>query len=275
MEQRNEAIELLRRIDARQEKLITVLIGDLDHESPRARLPMLEAASQKHADDIDKLQTSETRIWTFSAIISFVVMALGRMIFRPNIDLVNPLGIALANFDVALEELLKDEGGFANNPHDAGGITVFGISRTYNPIWLGWIEVDRLRIQHPNLVDLNLAMRQSSYVMTAVANFYRSIYWNFDAVKDQAVANRMLLMEVNFGKGGAVRILQQALIRLGAQIHLDGSLGPSTLLALESANGDDLTHALRTYSALARIHKVIKDPDQIVFAEGWLWRDLA
>jgi lysozyme family protein len=181
----------------------------------------------------------------------------------------------MANFELALADLLKDEGGFSNNPHDTGGETVFGISRVFNPVWLGWIEVDRLRKIHSNLVDLNAALAQSSYVMTAVGNFYRSIYWNFDVIKDQNVANRMLSMEVNFGKGTAVRIIQQALIRLGANIHLDGSLGPSTLLALESVNDNDLIHGLRAYSALYRLHKVIKDPDQIVFAEGWLWRDTA
>jgi lysozyme family protein len=181
----------------------------------------------------------------------------------------------MALFQIALQALLQDEGVYANNPHDAGGETVFGISRHFNPAWTGWPRVDELKTQHPNLKDLNAQLEADSYVTVAVSNFYRSAYWNFDPIKSQSVANRMLSMEVNFGKGQAVRITQQALIRLGANLHLDGSLGPSTLLALEGANENDLMHALRTYSVLARLHKVISNPDQIVFAEGWLWRDCA
>jgi lysozyme family protein len=181
----------------------------------------------------------------------------------------------MADFKIALTALLVDEGVYANNPHDAGGETVFGISRHFNPMWTGWQRVDELKTQHPNLKDLNDALTVDPYVTQAVSNFYKSVYWNFDPVKSQGVGNRLLAMEVNFGKGQAVKIVQQGLIRLGANIHLDGSLGPSTLLAIENANENDLMHALRAYSALARLHKVISNPDQIVFAEGWLWRDTA
>lgn len=181
----------------------------------------------------------------------------------------------MADFSIALKSLLVDEGVYANNPHDAGGETVFGISRKFNPMWTGWQRVDELKTQHSNLRDLNESLEADPYVTQAVSNFYRSTYWNFDVIKSQEVANRMLSMEVNFGKSSAVRIIQQGLIRLGANLHLDGSLGPSTLLAIENANENDLMHAMRAYSALARLHKVISNPDQIVFAEGWLWRDTA
>jgi lysozyme family protein len=78
---------------------------------------------------------------------------------------------------------------------------------------------------------------------------------------------------VNFGKGSAVKILQQGLIRLGHPVHLDGSLGPATYSAMSNAEEPDLLHALRAYSALHRIHVIQAHPDQIVNAEGWSWRD--
>jgi hypothetical protein len=81
MIQSNEALELLKRIDARQDKLITLLIGDLDKENPRARLPVLEASVDKHDARIDNLEDAKTKIITFSTIASFVIMALGRFLW--------------------------------------------------------------------------------------------------------------------------------------------------------------------------------------------------
>src|ERR1700679_1221990 len=113
----------------------------------------------------------------------------------------------MADFPTALAVLLVDEGGYENNPADAGGETVFGIARHFNPAWSGWSFVDELKKVHQNLVDLNKALSDDPNVKQATENFYRSLYWNFDSVQSQAVANKLLGMEVNFGKGSAVRIL--------------------------------------------------------------------
>jgi lysozyme family protein len=181
----------------------------------------------------------------------------------------------MADFTIALHELLGEEGGYANNSSDAGGETVFGIARKFNPTWIGWQLVDPLKQAHQNLKDLNAALSADTQLQTAVAAFYRQAYWNFDNVQSQAVANKMFEMEVNFGRGAAVKILQQGLVRLGHAVNLDGSLGPSTYAAMSNANEPELLHALRAYSALHRVHVVLAHPDQIVNVEGWLWRDTA
>lgn len=179
----------------------------------------------------------------------------------------------MSDFNTALDALLKDEGGYSNNAADSGGETVFGISRVNNPIWSGWTFVDALKKLRSNLVDLNLALENDPQVRLAVQNFYRQAYWNFDVVKSQVVANKLLAIEVNFGKGSGVRILQESLVRLGFTIPVDGSLGSQTLDALEKAKEQDTLHALRAFAALYRLHRILSKPDQIVFAEGWLWRD--
>lgn len=181
----------------------------------------------------------------------------------------------MANFNTALTELLGEEGGYANNSSDAGGETVFGIARKFNPMWIGWQIVDPLKQEHSNLKDLNASLAANTQLQLAVAQFYRQAYWNFDNIASQAVANKMLEMEVNFGKGSAVKILQQGLIRLGHSLSLDGSLGPSTYSAMANAEEPELLHALRAYSALHRLHVILAHSDQIQFAEGWLWRDTA
>ena len=181
----------------------------------------------------------------------------------------------MANFDIALAELLQFEGGYVNNSADSGGETYAGITRRWNSTWSGWPLVDDARKKLQNLSTLNAFLANDPDVKTAVAAFYRQKYWNFDQITFQSVANKMLEMEVNFGPGSAVRIIQQALIRLGARINLDGSLGQSTLAAIQTQKEPDLLHGLRAYSALARYHLVASNPDQSQFLEGWLWRDCA
>lgn len=181
----------------------------------------------------------------------------------------------LADFRVALTELLGEEGGYVNNSHDAGGETVFGIARRFHPNWPGWSQVDVLKRQHSNLVALNEALASDSAIQDQVADFYRQTYWNFDALESQIVANKLLDIEVNFGIGSGTRILQEALSRIGFSVAVDGALGPHTLEALQKAKEPEVLHGLRAYSALYRVHRILKNPDQIVFAEGWLWRDTA
>ena len=181
----------------------------------------------------------------------------------------------MADFQIALTELLTYEGGYVNNNSDAGGETFAGISRTFNPNWLGWSVVDELKKTHSNLKELNEALLADVPLMAAVGQFYRQKYWNFDTVPSQLVANKMLDMEVNFGQGSAVRILQTGLVRLGHNLSIDGSLGSGTLALVIKENEPELLHALRAYSALSRVHRVQAHPDQMQFIEGWLYRDTA
>jgi lysozyme family protein len=181
----------------------------------------------------------------------------------------------MADFDIALTALLAYEGGYSNNPADAGGETVCGISRHFNPNWLGWALVDHHKMLTSNLVTLNTAILADSQLTDAVALFYRQKYWNFDKITSQLIANKMLDMEVNFGQGTAVRIIQQGLNHLGHSVTLDGNLGPATLALVTNAKEPDLLHAMRAYSALYRVNRVQAHPEQMEFIEGWLWRDTA
>lgn len=181
----------------------------------------------------------------------------------------------MANFDLALADLLTWEGGYTNNPNDAGGETYAGISRKNFPMWLGWQFVDEIHKVHTNLVDLNRELTADSNVQVALAAFYRQKFWNFDTVPSQLVANKMFEMEVQFGPGTAVRILQQGLVRLGHPIAVDGSLGSATLALVHNEKEPDLLHALRAFAAVYRVHRVQARPDQLEFVEGWLWRDTA
>ena len=48
----------------------------------------------------------------------------------------------MADFHKALKRTAKYEGGYVNDPADAGGETYKGISRRANPKWDGWQLID-------------------------------------------------------------------------------------------------------------------------------------
>ena len=40
---------------------------------------------------------------------------------------------------------MSHEGGYCNDPDDVGGETYKGVSRVYNPSWIGWGVIDNLK----------------------------------------------------------------------------------------------------------------------------------
>ena len=51
----------------------------------------------------------------------------------------------MANFDIEFDKLIFTEGGYVNDPDDAGGETYLGISRKHNPKWDGWKKIDSFK----------------------------------------------------------------------------------------------------------------------------------
>jgi len=131
--------------------------------------------------------------------------------------------------------VLKYEGGYVNDPADAGGETYRGIARRYHPEWTGWKVIDAERrlgkIIDEHLVDL-------------VSRFYREQFWDRfqgDKIPDQALADELLDQAVHLGVHRAIEHLQVALNaandqgRRWADMLEDGVLGPSTLAAVLKA----------------------------------------
>jgi lysozyme family protein len=110
------------------------------------------------------------------------------------------------DFDGAFERLIGHEGGYVNDPRDAGGETKFGISKRSYP---------RLDIKTLTLDDAKA--------------IYKRDFWGpagCDAVP-QAIKFDLFDMAVNSGIKPAIKALQKA---CGADV--DGILGPRTLAAL-------------------------------------------
>ncbi len=115
-----------------------------------------------------------------------------------------------AEFLIAVQRVLADEGGDSSNPADAGGATRFGISAR----------------AHPG-VDIATLTRD------AAVKIYWDEWWlRFGfAQLPAAVAAKTFDLAVNMGAGNAIECLQRALRSCGLPLTEDGSIGPATASA--------------------------------------------
>ena len=78
-------------------------------------------------------------------------------------------------------------------------------------------------------------------------------------------------MCVNFGRSGAVKVLQQAANSKNRnKIEVDGGIGPNTLNAIQNISLD----RVRAYRVLRFANIVIDKPNQEKFWLGWFRRAL-
>lgn len=134
----------------------------------------------------------------------------------------------MANFTIALKKVLKNEGGYANNPNDAGGETYKGISRKNHPTWAGWISIDQIKKAHPK--GFKTILEHTPELQDKVKDFYKRRFWDelcLDTCGNQELANQAFDMAINAGVKAGVKILQKVL-----GIPADGILGNVTKKAI-------------------------------------------
>jgi type VI secretion system secreted protein VgrG len=168
----------------------------------------------------------------------------------------------MASFDNAVAILLKNEGGFSDNPHDNGHATNFGITfQFYKSI-------------HPEAVEddiRNLTKEQAIEI-------YKTEFWNnsnIELITSQVMANSIFDAVVNMGKNPAIKILQRAVNSVKASHSFltdDGILGEETLNAVNSISSIPLRTAFRSERAAYYREIVARNPAQVAFLEGWLSR---
>jgi lysozyme family protein len=152
-----------------------------------------------------------------------------------------------SNFENALSLVLRDEGGFSNDPRDPGGITNLGVTKR---VWEAFVG-------HP--VD-EAAMR--ALTPADVAPLYRQNYWNrvhgdeLPAGVDYAVMD----FAVNSGTSRAAKTLQRA-----CGVNDDGAIGQQTLDAVGTANPITLIDTVCD-ERLAFLRTL---PTFVTFGHGW------
>ncbi len=116
----------------------------------------------------------------------------------------------MADFKKAYAQTAKNEGGYSNDPVDAGGETWRGIARKKNPGWKGWAIVDKYRHQ----VEFKRFLEQDVELQLRVLAFYKAEFWDKikgDKIDSQDVANSIYDSAVNMGVTAAVKLAQRSL----------------------------------------------------------------
>ena len=114
----------------------------------------------------------------------------------------------MANYDSAILKVLKNEGGYVNDPADKGGETYKGISRKNWGSWGGWINIDgaKKRSNFPKSLYSNVLLNN------LVIEFYKKHFWQpvgCDDIKDQDIADMLVDSAVLEGIRPAVKRAQK------------------------------------------------------------------
>ena len=156
--------------------------------------------------------------------------------------------MTLTTFNEIIEEILEHEGGYVNDPLDAGGETNFGIAKRF----------------YPNVDIKNLTKEQAKKI-------YHQDYWRPAKCDEVPPHLRYIYFDmcVNFGRNGAVKVLQRASnAKNKEKIKVDGGIGPATLNAIQNLE----TERVKAYRVLRFADIVIKKPEQERFWFGWFRR---
>lgn len=118
----------------------------------------------------------------------------------------------MADFKSAYRKIEVSEGGYVNDPDDAGGETYKGISRKANPNWDGWISIDAIKKAHPT--TFKGILKKTPELEKKVQDLYKDKYWDcfeLDDVPNQLVAEQMFDTAVNQGQTAGIKFAQRVL----------------------------------------------------------------
>lgn len=119
----------------------------------------------------------------------------------------------MANFNIEFDKLILAEGGYINDPNDAGGETYLGISRRNNPRWVGWEVIDTEKKK--GLKNITARLKKDTALTNSAKLLYKQKYWDvleLDDIPSQGIAHQLFDTCVNCGKTTAIRIAQQVLM---------------------------------------------------------------
>ena len=155
----------------------------------------------------------------------------------------------LVEFDEIIEVVLHHEGGYVNDPDDPGGETNFGIAKR----------------SHPDVDIANLTKEGAKEI-------YKEHYWDRNKVEDLPEDLRHIYFDmcVNQGRGRAVKIMQRAANAKGADLVVDGGMGPKTIAAMDGVE----LQRVRAYRVKYYADLVTRKPDLEKFYFGWFRRAL-
>ena len=155
--------------------------------------------------------------------------------------------MAINNWPQCFALVLKNEGGYVDNPADPGGATNLGCTKAVWEQYIGRsVTKDDIKALTPN----------------DVMPLYKAKYW--DTIKGddlpEGVDYAVFDFAINSGPSRAAKALQSVL-----SITVDGQIGPATLRALETANPREVATAV----CEARLTFLQGLPTFPTFGKGW------
>lgn len=186
----------------------------------------------------------------------------------------------MADFKIAYAITAKVEGGYANNPHDAGGETYKGIARKMHPTWKGWIIIDTIKRKvGTSALSIDKAAEQDPVLQGLVLSFYKDNYWNtmsLDSLNDQKMANELYDTGVNMGLSVSGKFFQRVLnISSKTGLTVDGKIGPKTVGLFNQLKDSDKYMVWKFFNCLQG-EKYISiceaRPSQEIFLRSWASR---
>jgi lysozyme family protein len=162
----------------------------------------------------------------------------------------------MAQIESALTKIFGVEGGYVNDPDDAGGETKYGISKRSYP--------------KENIKALTL---------DRAAFLYKRDFWGplrLSEITNQVIAEEVFDTAINCGVGTAALILQKAINLTNfpaADIMVDGSIGRGTITAVNGHRHlKTLYKALNGFQFVQYMSIVKGKPSQEKFIRSWLSR---
>ena len=168
--------------------------------------------------------------------------------------------------------ILKEEGRYNNNPSDQGGETYCGISRKFQPGWIGWPRVDAA--ENKDSDELFEAMTPLVYD-----------FW-VEYLGEQGVERCPEILQAQFAQVAAtsprmaMECLQQVCVWVFPtqlpQSFVDGQYGPNTEEWVGQLVGLDDPEHIRMAFALAAVAGYARRGrgEQQQFLRGWILRTL-
>lgn len=130
----------------------------------------------------------------------------------------------MANYNIAYNKVIKVEGGYVNDPDDAGGETYMGISRKFNPNAKFWKVIDEIKSKNKSITnkEMNAILKKNNTIIGEIKNIYKNKYWDklyLDNLNSQKIAEELFDTAVNMGVSVAIKILQNSL-----RVKTDGKM---------------------------------------------------
>ena len=201
----------------------------------------------------------------FTSILIFCLSAL-IIITSNSADSMNLNIIKQSNFDYAIKNTLRHEGGLSDNKNDSGSWTRYGISLRF----LKQSHID------PNGDGVENSEDIIHLTLTEADNIYYNQFWlkgHYDKIDNINVAAHLFDFGVNAGLSQSSKLAKRSINRiLNQPISVDGVLDNKTIQIINHLVPSIFLSSLKAEEEDFYLEIVKRHPQLKCFLKGWLNR---